>query len=169
MAGSRQDRWPGDFKQKGHIQSSRVPKGAAYYIKDDQDKLRYAIAGGCYQLHEYEGIIRGSKVTGQESPMSLPNASIKMGRGDLVVSPGTKVTQGLASMPTSVPTSISTSIPTHMSAQIPVQSYQTSLTQTIVNPNQTPNFKRRFVEDKDSNSEMSAESCWRQEWVAAVA
>lgn len=43
-----------------------------------------------------------------------------------------------------------------MSAQIPVQSYQTSLTQTIVNPNQTPNFKRRFVEDKDSNSEMSA-------------
>jgi hypothetical protein len=140
VAGSRQDRWPGDFKHKGHIQSSRQPKGSAYYVKDAHNNLCYAIAGGCYQLHGFEGVLQGLRVTKRENPMPLPNAGKKMKIGDLVINPGTKVTR----VSTPVPTSVPTSVPTQISAPIPTPT-----------PNQTPNLKRRIIEDEDSNPEIS--------------
>lgn len=47
VAGSRPDRWPGDFKYKGQIQPTRQPKGSAYDTEDAHDRLCYAIVGGC--------------------------------------------------------------------------------------------------------------------------
>ena len=130
VAGSRPDRWPKDFKHKGHIQSGRVPKGMAYYMKDNQDRLRYAIAEGCHQLHGYEGVIRGLKVTRKRNP----NAGKKIEEGDLVESSEIKSTSVPTVVPpTSVPSSVPTSVHSSMFPPVP-----TSL-------------KRRIRGNEDSN------------------
>jgi len=169
VAGSRPDRWPKDFKHKGHIQSGRVPKGMAYYMKDNQDRLRYAIAEGCHQLHGYEGVIRGLKVTRKRNP----NAGKKIEEGDLVESSEIKSTSVPTVVPptsvsTSVPTVVpSTSVPTSVPTVVPSTSVSTSVP-TVVPPTSVPSsvptsvhssmfppvptsLKRRIRGNEDSN------------------
>lgn len=162
VAGSRPDRWPGDFKHKGHIQPTRQPKGSAYYTKDAHGRLCYAVVGGCYQLHGFEGAIQGLAMIKRGT--GLPNASKKVEEGNLVMHPGVKPTSVPMPIPSSGSTSISkpvpkpvstsipaqvptfTTIPAHMPAQTPSQTYSTSSTQlSAPATNKNSNLKRRII------------------------
>lgn len=119
VAASRKERWPEDFTHKGHIKTGRVPKESAYYLKDYHNDIRYAIAGGCFQLHGQEGLLQGLEVTKKTDPMPISNAGKKLNWGEVVKNSTHLATQ--SSKPPSTKFSQLSKLPTQTSAQTPIQ------------------------------------------------
>lgn len=81
IATFRKDRWSGNFKHKGHIQTDRKSKNYAFYVHDINKKLCYAIVDECYQLHEFEDVLQNLMMI--QTAMSL-NANKHFEIGKLI-------------------------------------------------------------------------------------
>ncbi len=84
MTGTRHERWSENFKNKEHLRSKRKSKKTLYYLRDYENKLRYAIAGEVYQLHEAEDVLLNLFMMKQKDSFIQSNVNKLLKMNDLV-------------------------------------------------------------------------------------